>query len=119
LNFTTAKPTKADKYGQEAFKKALKVLYSLKSSPDIVVYALDETIIVVESDNRYSWSTVGAPPVFEKNGSHKGINMIGYNCILNNYHTVNDVYTSGKPITSNILIEHLKYLLEINAGKKL
>ena len=57
------KPTKADKAEQESFKKKMpKLLDTLESSSDIVVYALDETGISIESDNYSSWSPVGNPP---------------------------------------------------------
>lgn len=95
----------------------METLDSLESSSDTVVYALDETGVCVESDNRSSWSPVGAPPVLEKNGSHEGINMIGSTCILNNFHTVNDVYSSGESITSDKVISHLKHLIDLNPGK--
>lgn len=96
----------------------LETLDSLESSPDTVVYALDETGVRVESDNRSSWSPIGIPPVLEKNGSHKGINIVGSTCILSSSHTVNDVYYSKKSLTSKEIISHLKYLIEINQGKK-
>lgn len=79
---------------------------------------MDETKVCVESDNRSSWSPVGSPPVLEKNGSHKGINIIGSTCILSASHTVNDVYSSKKSITSREIKTHLEYLIEINPGKK-
>lgn len=83
-----------------------------------MVYALDETGICVESDNHASWSPVGAPPILEKNASHEGINIVGSTCILNNYHSVNDIYPSNKSITSEEIKSHFEYLLEINCGKK-
>lgn len=113
------RPTKADKSEQEDFKKMLEILDTLESSSDTVVYALDETKVCIESDNRSSWSPVGVPPVLEKNGSRKGINIIGSTCILSRSHTVNDVYSSNKSITSMEIKSHLEYLLEINSGKKI
>lgn len=107
------------KRNKSPLKKTLEVLDILESSSDTVVYALDETGIRVESDNRSSWSPVGAPPVLEKNASHEGINVIGSTCILNNFHCVNDVYSSNKSITSEEVKSHLEYLLEINPGKKI
>lgn len=103
---------------KKLLKKTLEVLDTLESSSDTVVYALDETGIRVESDNRSSWSPVGEPPVLEKNASHKGINVIGSTCILNNFHCVNDVYSSNKSITSEEVKSHLEYLMKINPGKK-
>lgn len=94
------------------------VLDCLESSPDNVVYALDETGVCIESDNHSSWSPIGIPPVLEKNGSHKHINIIGSTSILNNFHTVSDIYSAKRSLTSNEVIIHLKYLIEINQGKK-
>jgi transposase len=93
------------------------LLDSLESSSDTVVYAMDESGITTESDNRYSWSPVGAPPILEKNGSHEGINLVGSTCILNNFHTVTDVYSKNETITSAKIIIHFDYLIELNPGK--
>jgi transposase len=94
------------------------VLNCLESSPDNIVYALDETGVRIELDNHSSWSPIGIPPILEKNGSRKGINIVGSTSILNNFHTVNDIYSSRKSITSKEIISHLEYLLEINPGSK-
>ena len=96
----------------------METLDSLESSSDTIAYALDETRVCVESDNRSSWSPIGAPPILEKNGSHKGINIVGSTCILNSHHTVNDVYSSKKSITSKEIIVHLENLIELNPNKK-
>lgn len=79
---------------------------------------MDETSVCVESDNHFSWSPIGSPPILEKNGSHKGINIVGSTCILNDFHTVNDVYSSDESITSEKIISHLEYLIELNPCKK-
>lgn len=79
---------------------------------------MDETGVCVESDNHSSWSNVGVPPILEKNGSHEGINVVGSTCILNSFHTVNDVYSAKKSITSGEIKAHLEHLLELNADKK-
>lgn len=96
----------------------LETIDTLESSSDTVGYALDETSIRMESNNRASWSEVGAPPILEKNGSHKGINIVGSTCIFNNHHTINDIYPSDKSITSEEIKTHIEYLLEINPHKK-
>ncbi|SHK41174.1 IS630 family transposase [Paramaledivibacter caminithermalis] len=96
----------------------LETIDTLESSTDTVVYALDETSIRTESNNRASWSEVGAAPILEKNGSHKGINIVGSTCIFNNHHTVNDIYPSDKSITSEEIKTHMEYLLEINPDKE-
>ncbi|WP_432402133.1 IS630 family transposase [Wukongibacter sp. M2B1] len=96
----------------------LETIDTLEHSSDTAIYALDETSILMESNNRASWSEVGAAPLLEKNGSHKGINIVGSTCIFNNHHTVNDVYSSDKSITSQEIKIHLEYLLQINPDKK-
>ncbi|WP_432402135.1 IS630 family transposase [Wukongibacter sp. M2B1] len=96
----------------------LETIDTLEHSSDTAIYALDETSIRMESNNRASWSEVGAAPLLEKNGSHKGINIVGSTCIFNNHHTVNDVYSSDKSITSQEIKIHLEYLLQINPDKK-
>ncbi|WP_432402248.1 helix-turn-helix domain-containing protein [Wukongibacter sp. M2B1] len=53
------KPTKADEAEQEAFKKMLETIDTLEHSSDTAIYALDETSILMESNNRASWSEVG------------------------------------------------------------
>ncbi|WP_432409675.1 transposase [Wukongibacter sp. M2B1] len=46
------------------------------------------------------------------------MNIVGSTCIFNNHHTVNDVYSSDKSITSQEIKIHLEYLLQINPDKK-
>ena len=95
------------------------LLDTLESSPDTIVYALDETGISIESDNYLSWSPVGNPPILEKNASHEGVNIVGSTSILNNFHSVNDVYSSQESITSKKIKSHIEYLMELNPDKKI
>jgi transposase len=95
------------------------LLDTLESSSDTVVYALDETGINIESDNRPSWSPVGHPPILEKNASHEGLNIVGSTSILNNFHIVSDLYSSEHSITSEEIKKHLEYLIELNPDKKI
>lgn len=99
-------------------KKMQETLTTLESSSNVVVYALDETSVSVESVNYYSWSPIGHPPILEKNGSHKGIRLVGSTSILNDMHTVVDVYSSQQSITSESIKSHMMHLLEINPNKK-
>ena len=96
----------------------LNLLPILESSCNTAVYASDETGISVESDNHYSWSPIGHPPILEKNARHEGVNIIGSTAILNGYHIVNDIYPSSKSITTKEVKAHFQYLLNINEGKK-
>lgn len=103
---------------RKLLKKTLEILDTLEFSSEVVVYSLDETKVSVESDNRLFWSPVGHPPVLEKNASHDGVNIIGSTSILNNFHTVNDLYSAQHSITSKEVKAHLEHLIEINKGKK-
>lgn len=95
-----------------------KILPSLESSNDTVLYAMDETFISVESNNRRSWSPLGHPPILEKNGLHGGLCAIGATEILKKFDCVVDVYTSKKALTSDDVRIFIERLLEINTGKK-
>ena len=103
---------------KKLLKKMPELLDTLESSSDVVVYALDETGISIESDNHSSWSPVGNPPILEKNASHEGVNIVGSTSILNNFHTVNDVYSSQQSITSKEIKSHIEYLIDLNPNKK-
>ncbi|NEU06674.1 transposase, partial [Clostridium senegalense] len=103
---------------KKPLKKIRNQLSILESSSDVTVYALDETSVSVESVNYYSWSTVGQPPILEKNGSHKGLRLVGSTSILNNMHTVVDIYSSQDSITSESIQSHMLHLMRINPGKK-
>ena len=104
------------KLSKNSFKKTAEELDILESSEDKVVYALDETGVGVESENYRCWSEVGVPPILEKNGSHEKVNLIGSTTILNEYHTVIDVY-ENQTINSDKIINHLSYLIELNPNK--
>lgn len=93
-------------------------LDALESDDNCVLYALDETSIRVEPDNRRLWSPIGVSPILEHNASHKGVNAIGATEILKNFDTIIDLYPSEKSITSVEIKTFLEHLVEINPGKK-
>lgn len=78
------------------------------------MYVQDETKIRVESNNYRSWSHIGQPPVIERNGTRKGVNIISATEISKNFDSVVHVYSSDERITSNEIIKFLKDLLDIN-----
>lgn len=112
-------PTYGDKVKKLAFKKKLQNLVTtVENSSKSVVYALDETSIRIESNNHMSWSLVGKPPIVEKNGSRKGINIIGATEITKNFDSHADIYSHNQSITA-LEVEHfIERLLEINNDKK-
>lgn len=83
------------------------------------MYVQDETKIRVESNNYRSWSPIGEPPVIERNGSRRGVNIIGATEISKNFDSVVNVYSSDERITSNEIIKFLKDLLNINKNKRI
>lgn len=82
------------------------------------MYVQDESKVRVESNNYRSWSPIGQPPTIERNGTRKGVNIIGATEISTNYDSVVNVYSSDKRITSIEIIKFLKDLLEVNKDKK-
>lgn len=78
----------------------------------------NETKIRVESNNYRSCSPIGQPPVIERNGTRKGVNIIGATEISKNFDSIVNVYSSDQKITSTEIIKFLKELLEHNKNKK-
>lgn len=70
-------PIKGDLEPQEAFKKAANLLDIIENTSDTVLYVQDETKIRVKFNNYRSWSSIREPPAIERNGSRKGVNIIG------------------------------------------
>ncbi|WIV13661.1 transposase [Proteiniborus sp. MB09-C3] len=81
------------------------------------MYVQDETKIRVESNNYRSWSLIGQHPVIERNGTRRGVNIIGATEISKNFDSIVNLYSSDEKITSNKIIKFLKDLLDINKDK--
>lgn len=94
------------------------LLPTVESSSDYVLYAMDETLLRAESDNRRTWSPVGLSPVLEHNGSHKGVNIIGATELTKNFDTIIDVYAAQHSIKSIEIQAFIENLLDRNTGKK-
>lgn len=62
-----------------------KLLDIIEQSEDISLWAFDETGKRLESNNFYSWSPIGQPTVIERNGCHKGLNIIGATEVSKNF----------------------------------
>lgn len=79
---------------------------------DISLWALDETGKRLESNNYYSWSPIGKPTVIERNGCHKGLNIIGATEVLNHFDFVYDAYVKGEgTVTATHIINFLEKIL--------
>jgi transposase len=96
----------------------LEVLSTVENSIDTVLYALDETYIRNESNNYKSWSPKGVAPVIERNGSHKGLNIVGATEITKQFDCIVDCYSYDESITSSKVIAFLQNLLNKNKSKK-
>lgn len=53
------------------------LLDAVGDSSDSVIYAMDETYVRLESQNRRSWSVKGVSPILEKNNPHICTNIVG------------------------------------------
>ncbi|WP_083381782.1 transposase [Sporanaerobacter sp. PP17-6a] len=72
----------------------------------------------IESNNYRSWSPIGKLPVIERNGSRKGVNIIGATEISKKFDSIVNVYSSDKKITSAEIIKFLEEVLKHNKNKR-
>jgi transposase len=80
---------------------------------DISLWALDETGKRLESNNFYSWSPKGKPTVIERNGSHKGLNIIGATEILRHFGFLYEAYSKDDgSVTAMHVVDYLNCLLQ-------
>jgi transposase len=93
----------------------------IENLPDVSLWALDEAGKRLESDNYYSWSPIGQPTVIERNGSKKGINIIGATEITEHFHFIYDEYikdeNSDGIICSSNVIQFLVKLLDYDSQR--
>lgn len=94
------------------------LLDTVDDSSDSVIYAMDETYVRLESQNRRSWSIKGVSPILEKNNPHIGANIIGASKIHGSFETFADIYPSDHSITNTEIRNFFDYLLQLNEGKK-
>lgn len=95
------------------------LLSTVENSTDSIIYALDETYIRNESNNYKSWSSKGQAPAIERNGSHKGLNMVGATEISSQFDSIVDCYSYDVSIDSSKIIAFLERLLDKNENKKI
>lgn len=87
-----------------------KLLDIIKNIEDISFWALDETGKRLESNNFYSWSPVGKPTIIERNGCHKGLNIIGSTEVSKHFDFLYHAYPKGKGLS--ITAEHIIKFVE-------
>src|SRR5471030_1857691 len=94
------------------------LLDTVEDASDVVIYAMDETYVRLESQNRRSWSIKDISPILERNNPHIGANIVGASQIHGSFETFADIYSSSHSITNKEVCNFFDYLLEINQDKK-
>lgn len=90
----------------------------IENVEDTSLWVLDETGKRLESNNHYTWSPVGKPTVIERNGSHKGVNIIGATEVSKHFDFVYHAYSKEDgTITASHIIKFLEDLLQYNQSK--
>lgn len=85
---------------------------------DTSLWVLDETGKRLESNNHRSWSPIGLPTVIERNGSHKGINMIGATETTKHFHFLYHTYSKEDgSITATHIIKFLEDILQYDKSR--
>jgi transposase len=97
----------------------INLLDTVEDSSDSVIYAIDETYIRLESQNRRSWSPKGESPILERNNPHIGVNVVGASKIHGSFETYADIYPSSHSITNLEVRNFLDSLIEKNEGKRI
>lgn len=79
---------------------------------DISLWALDETGKRLESNNFYSWGPKGQPTVIERNGCHKGVNIIGATEVMRHFGFFYKAYSKDDgTMTAAHVVEYLNSLI--------
>lgn len=88
------------------------LLNIIENIEDVSIWPLDETGKRLESNNFYSWSLIGNPITIERNGSHKGINIIGATEVIKHFRFIYHTYPkSDGTIDSSYIVKFLEELI--------
>jgi hypothetical protein len=80
---------------------------------DISLWALDETGKRLESNNQYFWGPKGKSTFVERNGSHKGINIVGATEIKDHFNFVYNAYSKDAgALKASHIIQFMDHLLD-------
>jgi len=94
------------------------VLDIIEPLDDVSLWCVDETSKRLESSNFYSWSPVGKPTEIERNGCHKGLNIIGATEVLNHFEFVYDVYPKKQgSLAAAHVVKYMERLLEYDKAR--
>ena len=90
----------------------------IENLEDTSLWVLDETGKRLESNNHRTWSPVGQPTVIERNGSHKGVNIIGATETTKHFDFVYHAYSKEDgTITATHIIKFLEDLLQYDKNR--
>jgi transposase len=85
---------------------------------DTSLWVLDETGKRLESNNHRTWSPVGQPTVIERNGSHKGVNIIGATETTKHFDFMYQAYSKEDgTIKATHIIKFLEDLLQYDKSR--
>ena len=103
---------------RETLKKMSDLLDIIEEVEDISLWAMDETGKRLASNNQYFWGPKGESTVVERNGSHKGINIIGATEVMNHFGFVLQAYSKDDgSLTSDHVIKYIEQLLEYDKNR--
>ena len=91
----------------------------IENTEDICLFAADETGILLEFKNHYSWSPKGKPTIIEQNGCRKGLNIIGATEISKNFSIFTKAYSAINSLTAHEIVCFLKDLIGAYPNKTL
>lgn len=103
---------------RKALKKMASLLDIIEPVEDISLWAMDETGKRLESNNFYSWSPKGKPTVIERNGCHKGLNIIGATEICKHFGFLYEPYSKDDgPLTAAHVVDYLGCLIRYDKSR--
>lgn len=86
----------------------------IENKPNILLFAIDETGMNLESNNFYSWSPVGMPTEVIKNGIRGGLSFIGATEVSKEFTTE---CISIDKIDSDVVIAFLEHMKKLYPNK--
>ncbi|MCX7920981.1 MAG: IS630 family transposase [Clostridia bacterium] len=85
------------------------LLEIIENTEDFSLWVFDETGKRLESNNFYSWSPIGKPTMIERNGCHKGLNIIGATEVSKHFEFLYHQYTKED---GSVTAAHIANFLE-------
>lgn len=90
----------------------------IENLEDVSLWAFDEKGKRLEPNNFYSWSPVRKPTSIERNGSNKGIIIIGATEVANHFRFIYHAYPkSNGTIDSSYIVKFLEELIAYDRAR--